>query len=314
MPPAPWLVIQQDQPAGPPAVVATSVAEAPVPNPPEKLEETIEGSKPGQGDRGAEPPAKSDPAPTTNGGAGMAAATEPKPASSADNPAEATEPTALPTAPAAVEFRETNGTPKPAAEAVSEAPAAAEAEPIKGAALEEPMELETEKPAETAPAVQPPPANGGEIKPPQDTGMKDAPTAAETAETDTKDGIAAPVGVGDSSTNNNSNKRKPEDAFGSDVDAKADAAGGGRGGKKAKTATATAAPVSVGAELGDVAAPAAKAEIESAGSTLRNGGRGKAPPAPAKKGGRPKKQQQPGKAAPAAGRTQRQTRSQGPVV
>jgi hypothetical protein len=142
---------------------------------------------------------------------------------------------------------------------------------------------ETAKPTEPAPAEQAPAAaatsaNGEAPKPAdEDTEMKEAPTAA--AETVTEDGVTAPVGIVN-------NKRKVDDALGPDADADAS-------GKKAKTAER---------ETVEAVAPA-KADVAET-----NGGGA----APAKKGGRPKKQ--PGKPAPPVGRTERKTRSQGPVV
>lgn len=227
----------------------------------------------------AEPAAESGPAPATNGGAD-----EPKPASTE----AAAEPATLPTAPPAVETKETNGAAKPAEEAGSEVTGpSVTAEPADEKPDEKPAETvtETTKPTEPAPAEQAPAAaatsaNGEAPKPTDnDTEMKDAPTAS--AETVTEDGVTAPVGAVD-------NKRKVDEALGPDADADAKASG-----KKAKTAEG---------ETVEAAAPAKADAAET------NGGGA----AHAKKGGRPKKQ--PGKPAPPVGRTERKTRSQGPAV
>jgi hypothetical protein len=204
-----------------------------------------------------------------------------------------------------MEGKETNG-----AAAMATAPPVTEkpTEGLSKGVLEKPAEKATES-AATAPAVT---ANGEQAreqkKDDADVEMKEA-----AAETVTEDGVAAPVvGTDNRDDNSSSNKRKAEDAFSGDADADAEAGGEQ---KKAKTNAETET------EPGTApAATAAPTEAETDQAKQANGnaktvpppetGMDAAPPAPAKRPGRPRKQSKP---QPAVGRTQRKTRSQGPV-
>ena len=281
--------MQQSLPTGVPNAAAI-IAKLSAPHPPAKPEEKPAGEKVVQVDLGnpAAPEAGSGPGPTTNG-----KPEEPKPAS-----VDAAEPAPLPTAPPSVEAaKETNGAAKPA-EPVPEAPTAAAT-----SAPEKPAETATEAAGstETAPAVKAPADTAvTSVKGDEDTEMKDAPsaytvTAAAPGKTVTEDLLITDAVTVPVDTVNN--KRKAEDALGPDADADADAAAG----KKAKTAEQTKV---------EEVAPLAKTD---AAETNVNGG-GDAPlVARAKKGGRPKKQAA-AKPAVAVGRTERRTRSQGPVA
>ncbi|KAK4241971.1 hypothetical protein C8A03DRAFT_29865 [Achaetomium macrosporum] len=251
------LNVGQQEPAGaPPVSAATSAAEIPAPDPPakEKADEPVQVNVPDSGS--GESSGENGSASTSNGTeANESGALRKEPNSApANNNVEAAEPATLPTAPPAVETKETGGASNPT---VTE-PETAAAQPDKDA---------TEQVSETATAVEKPteiadipaPVANGESKE-KDTEMKDAPaTTAPSAESTKEDGATAPVEAG--------NKREAGEALGPDADAEA----GLRNGKKAKTAD------------GETAAEE-KAEANGGADT----------PAPhAKKGGRPKKQAKP---------------------
>ncbi|KAK4100912.1 hypothetical protein N658DRAFT_496996 [Parathielavia hyrcaniae] len=220
--------------------------------------------------------AQAGPAPTANGPAEAegGAQKDLKPAS-----VEAAEPATLPTASQTTCTKETNGADE---KPDTEKPAEPEAETAKT-----PAETSTATAEAPAPA---PGANGESKSPAEDTEMKEPPALLSAEKT-------------------SDNKRKAEEALGSEANAAADdVAGAGIGtGSNKKTKTAT---VSDETAESDVAAGPTATATETNGSEAE---RVPLAPAPAKKGGRPRKQS--GKAtaaAPPVGRTLRKTRSQGP--
>jgi len=291
--------VQQSLPTGVPNAAAI-IAKLSAPHPPAKPEEKPAGEKVVQVDLGkpAAPEAGSGPGPTMNG-----KPDEPKPAS-----VDAAEPAPLPTAPPSVEAaKETNGAAKPA-EPVPEAPTTAAT-----SAPEKPAETATEaaESTETAPPVKAPAdtaaasVEGDVKKADEDTEMKEAPSAYSVRAAAPDKTVSEDLLITDAVTvpvDSAINKRKAEDALGPDADADADAAAG----KKAKTVeeAKTAEQTKV-----EEVAPAKT----DAAETNVNGGDDAPLVARAKKGGRPKKQAAAKPAVP-AGKTERRTRSQGPIA
>ncbi|KAK3306535.1 uncharacterized protein B0T15DRAFT_144072 [Chaetomium strumarium] len=253
-------VVGQQEPAGaPPVSAATSVAEIPAPDPPAKgkadepVRANVPDSGPGDasGENGLAPTTATDGTEATE----ESGALRKEPTSApVDNNVEAAEPATLPTAPLAVETKETNGLSNP----VVAEPEATAAQPDKdsseqGRETAAALEKSTESAETTAPVT-----NGKSEE--KDTEMKEDPaTAAPFADTAKEDGLTAPVEAG--------TKREAGEALGPDADAGA----GLPNGKKAKTAD------------GETAAEH-KAEANGGADT-------RAPPA--KKVGRPRKQAKP---------------------
>lgn len=211
---------------------------------------------------------------------------ESKPAT-ADSITEVAEPATLSTTAPAAEGTETNGAAKPAV-AAPEQPAAEE--PAKQAPETTTTAQAAVQAASAADTTAAASSANGEAAAPKavtedDTEMKEAPAPAPAAAGTGEDSLAT--------------KRSASDAFGADAHLDAQAA---QADKKAKTDAASEQVDQEAAAPVDVIAPAAETNGKEAEA---------APPAAAKKVGRPKKQQQAKPRAP-VGQTARKTRSQGP--